>query len=171
MVRGASEDHIDEAIEMVMHDRHAQETADLISAQYDERSSMIRSSMDELIERKKIERDELIERLHSAGASEDKVNKGLDELQHKYDMLMDEMQRSGVTDLEAKHAEQQIELRQRQMNELADALKQLAPADIVRQKQEEQAARQAEEMEDMRRALEQEAADRIEKDEEGKDRV
>merc|ERR1711968_325771 len=134
MIRGADEQRIDEAIELVMHERHAKETANLIAAQYDERSSLLKTSMESLIEKKKEERDEVLEKLHNDGASDAKINKALDEIQHKYDILMDDMQRSGVSELEKKHADQQIALRQQQMDELSEALKQLAPADIVRQK-------------------------------------
>jgi hypothetical protein len=42
MVRGANEERVDEAIEMIMHDRHAEETASLITAQYEERTRVIR---------------------------------------------------------------------------------------------------------------------------------
>merc|ERR1711988_727437 len=56
MIRGADENRIDEVIEIVMHDRHAQETSHLISRQYDERTGVLREAMEDLFERKGRER-------------------------------------------------------------------------------------------------------------------
>ena len=53
MVRGANEERVDEAIEMIMHDRHAKETADLITRQYEERTRVIRQAMEDLLARKR----------------------------------------------------------------------------------------------------------------------
>ena len=52
MIRGTDENRIDEAIEIVMHDRHAKETSYLIAQQYDERTKVLRDAMEDLFERK-----------------------------------------------------------------------------------------------------------------------
>merc|ERR1711871_626859 len=67
MIRGANEERVDEAIEMIMHDRHASETADLISAQYEERTRMIRAAMEDILTRKRNEIDNTIAKMKDEG--------------------------------------------------------------------------------------------------------
>merc|ERR1711871_1486462 len=163
MVRGASEDRIDEAIEMIMHDRHAHETADLIASQYEERTQVIRNAMEDLLSRKRAEIDQVIEKLQAEGASEDRVIAMTEEISKKYAVLQNEVQKSAADDLEIKHSQEQLDLRQRQLQEIADALQHLAPQDILAKKQAEQKQRQIEELAEFRETMEREAQERIQR--------
>ncbi len=161
MVRGANEERVDEAIEMIMHDRHAKETADLITRQYEERTRVIRQAMEDLLARKRAEIEEVITKLKDEGASETKITETVEEVGKKYAMLQAEAQRSAADDLETKHSQAQLDLRQQQLQEIANALSHLAPQDILVKKQAEQKQRQVEELAEFRRTMEDEASERI----------
>ena len=111
MVRGANEERVDEAIEMIMHDRHAEETASLITAQYEERTRVIRQSLEDLLQRKRLEVDEALSRAKEENLDENKINEIVEQIGKKYKLLQSETQRSAADDLESKHANQQLELR------------------------------------------------------------
>ena len=125
-----NEERVDEAIEMIMHDRHASETADLISAQYEERTRMIRAAMEDVLSRKRGEIDNTIANLKDEGADESRITQAVEQIGRKYALLQAEVQRSAAEDLETKHSQAQLDLRQRQLQEIANALSHLAPQDI-----------------------------------------
>ena len=148
---------------MIMHDRHASETADLISAQYEERTRVIRSAMEDLLSRKRAEIDDTIAKMKDEGTDESKIAQAVEQIGKKYKMLQSEVQRSAADDLETKHSQAQLDLRQRQLQEIANALSHLAPQDILVKKQAEQKQRQVEELAEFRRTMESEAEERIER--------
>ena len=161
MVRGANEERVDEAIEMIMHDRHAEETASLITTQYEERTRVIRQSLEDLLTRKRVEVDEALSRAKEENMPEAKMTDMVEQIGKKYKLLQQEAQRSAADDLEEKHSKQQLDLRQAQLTEIANALSHLAPQDILVQKQAEQKQRQVEELAEFRRTMEEEAQERI----------
>merc|ERR1711871_46344 len=163
MIRGANEERVDEAIEMIMHDRHASETADLISAQYEERTRMIRAAMEDILTRKRNEIDNTIAKMKDEDASEERIAQAVEQIGKKYALLQAEVQRSAGDDLETKHSQARLDLRQRQLQEIANALSHLAPQDILVKKQAEQKQRQVEELAEFRRTMEAEAQERIER--------
>ena len=145
-----------------MHDRHASETADLISAQYEERTRVIRTAMEDLLGRKRTEIDDEIAKLKDEGTNDEgKIAQAVEQIGKKYALLQAEVQRSAADDLETKHSQAQLDLRQRQLQEIANALSHLAPQDILVKKQAEQKQRQVEELAEFRRTMETEAQERI----------
>merc|ERR1712196_88882 len=84
MIRGTDENRIDEAIEIVMHDRHAKETSYLIAQQYDERTKVLRDAMEDLFERKSNERAQILARVKEDNISDDQATKTLAEMEAKY---------------------------------------------------------------------------------------
>jgi hypothetical protein len=149
---------------MIMHDRHASETADLISAQYEERTRVICTAMEDLLGRKRTEIDDTIAKLKDEGTSDEgKITQAVEQIGKKYALLQAEVQRSAADDLETKHSQAQLDLRQRQLQEIANALSHLAPQDILVKKQAEQKQRQVEELAEFRRTMETEAQERIER--------
>merc|ERR1711871_1149005 len=143
MIRGTDENRIDEAIEIVMHDRHAKETSYLIAQQYDERTKVLRDAMEDLFERKANERAQILARVKEDNTSD--------------------VQLEATSALDKRHAEEQLALRQRQLSEISHAFEQLAPEDILKKKQAEQAQRQEEELREFKEAMDQEQKDQIER--------
>lgn len=163
MVRGANEERVDEAIEMIMHERHAEETAVLITAQYEERTRVIRQQLEDLLQRKRAELDEAISNGKAENKSEQEITDRVEDISKKYSLLQAETQRSAADNLETKHSQAQLDLRQQQLQEIANALSHLAPQDILVRKQAEAKQRQVEELADFRRTMEEESLERIER--------
>ena len=149
---------------MIMHDRHATETADLISAQYEERTRVIQQAMQDILDRKRAEIDDTISKIKDSGDyAESQISSAVEQIGKKYALLQAEVQRSAADDLETKHSQAQLDLRQRQLQEIASALSHLAPQDILVKKQAEQKQRQVEELAEFRRTMESESQERIER--------
>ena len=127
MIRGTDENRIDEAIEIVMHDRHAKETAHLIAQQYDERTKVLRDAMEDLFQRKSNERAQILARVKEDNISDDQATKTLAEMEAKYEVLQSDVQLEATSALDKRHAEEQLALRQRQLSEISQAFEQLAP--------------------------------------------
>ena len=132
MIRGTDENRIDEAIEIVMHDRHAKETSYLIAQQYDERTKVLRDAMEDLFERKANERAQILARVKEDNISDDQATKILAEMEAKYEVLQSDVQLEATSALDKRHAEEQLALRQRQLSEISHAFEQLAPEDILK---------------------------------------
>jgi hypothetical protein len=163
MIRGADENRIDEAIEIVMHDRHAKETSHLISQQYDERTSVLTEAMEDLFQRKARERTAMLGKMKADNVDEAHVVKAIEQLEAKYEVLQSDVQIEATSALDKRHAEEQLDLRQRQLAEITHAFEQLAPEDVLKQKQAEQAQRQANELQEFKEAMDREQNDQIER--------
>ena len=163
MIRGADENRIDEAIEMVMHERHAKETSNLISRQYSERTSVLKEALEDLFVRKAKERTEMLDRLKAENAEEAIVLKALEQLEDKYQVLQSNVQMDATSTLDKHHAEEQLALRQQQLQEISHAFEELAPEDVLKQKQAERAQRQQEELEEFKESMKREEEEQIER--------
>merc|ERR1711871_72965 len=171
MVRGADENRLDEAIEMVMHDRHANETSNLISKQYSERTSVLKEALQDLFARKARERADILDKLKAENADDAHIEKVLAQLEDKYQLLQTNVQMDAISSLDQRHAEEQLALRQQQLDEITHAFEELAPEDILKQKQAERAQRQQEELEEFKESMRREEEDQIERIKAEKNRV
>jgi hypothetical protein len=136
-------DKAGEAIEMIMQQRHTTETADLIARQYAERAKVLKAGLELLFERKREEQADMMEALREAGATQSDVESALQALQRKYDEEKSRTERAVIEDIEVKHAQEQLALRQRQLGELSNAFQELAPEDVLRRHEAEEASREA----------------------------
>ena len=161
MIRGADENRIDEAIEIVMHDRHAKEASDLLSEQYTERTSVLKEALEDLFSRKARERAALIDKLKAEAVDEAHIDKELAKMEDKYAILQTNVQMEATSTLDQKHAEAQLTLRQRQLAEVSHAFAELAPEDVLKKKQAEQAHRAEEELAEFKASMEREQQEHI----------
>merc|ERR1711871_230781 len=171
LIRGADENRLDDAIEIVMHDRHAKETSNLISRQFSERTEVLKEAMQDLFKRKGNERLEIVSKLKSENATDDHIEKALLQLEEKYELLQNNVQMDAISSLDKRHAEEQLALRQRQLEEITHAFEELAPEDILKKKQAERAQRQEEELEEFKDAMKREEEEHIMRIKEEKARI
>ena len=129
------------------------ETSHLISQQYDERTSVLTEAMEDLFQRKARERTAMLGKMKADNVDEAHVVKAIEQLEAKYEVLQSDVQIEATSALDKRHAEEQLDLRQRQLAEITHAFEQLAPEDVLKQKQAEQAQRQANELQEFKEAI------------------
>jgi hypothetical protein len=157
------EDDVSDAIEMVVQERHNRETSDMLTRHYTERATRLREELESLFESKQSKKTDLLEQMKADGIDEDGRVKQLAELDHECAEQQRTVEASVISELEGKHAKEQIQLRQRQLGEVADAFKQLAPEDAVKRQEMAQAAQMQEELEQFQVLMENQKADRIQR--------
>ena len=77
------------------------------------------------------------------GATEEDIREELEAIEAKYTELMHQTEHSVTSQLEAAHAQQQLDLRQAQLAELSSVLSELAPEDILLRHEAEAAAEES----------------------------
>lgn len=141
------------AIERVLRVRHAQETSNLLHAQFAQRSAELKHALHEILSLKAEEKAELMATLEEAEASDGEVTLALSELDAKFQQALAIKRKELSAQLDAQHEAQRAELQRRQMTELTDSFAQLNPADVLRRQQAKERERAAAEAEDLKRRL------------------
>jgi hypothetical protein len=152
-----------DAIETVLQQRHTREMSELFALQYSERVATLRSALEELFEARRLEKVELLQRLEDDHAPEDVVHTAVAQLEARFERRRAEVERECVAAMEVKHASQHIDLRQRQLNEIASTMQELAPQDVARRAEAEQAMRDADELRRFQVEMERERVERVER--------
>lgn len=165
------EEEIEEAIELVLEQRHSKETTDMLRRHYVERSQILRDALESLFQEKIMQRNKLQKEMNAEGRLPEEINAAIKELELQYEAKQNEVEHKVRSEVEARHAEELLELRQRQLNEISDAFKQLAPEDVLKRKQMEDASREAEEIEAFRRQMEKDREERIRRIQEEKNKM
>lgn len=150
-----------DAVEAVLAERHARETADLLAAQYSERSSAMRRELENVLDGKREERDDTVVRMKEAGADDDAIDAALADLDEKWRVKQRQTEERVLEQLEVGHAKQQLMLRERQLEELAGTLAELAPDDVLRRREAEEAAAEAVKLRQFQEELQAQQAERV----------
>lgn len=135
-----------DAIEAVLTSRHSQETANLLAAQLGERSAALRRALEDVLDSKREAEAALLDKLSAEGASQVQIDQALGELSAEYVGKQDAARETVLQELEVRHAREQLDLRQRQLAQIAEAFRDLAPEQVLRRAAAEEAAREAEEI-------------------------
>jgi uncharacterized membrane-anchored protein YhcB (DUF1043 family) len=84
----------------------------LITAQYEERTRVIRQQLEDLLQRKRADIEEAIETGKGEHKSEKDIADMVEDIGKKYTLLQAETSRSAADNLESKHSQGQLDLRQ-----------------------------------------------------------
>lgn len=151
-----------ETVEAVMQQRHGRETSTLLSKQYADRTRKLRQLLESSEGELRLRLDEELSELESLGASPEEVEARRQQITAEHKAQQEEAESSLREQLEAKHARQQLTLRQRQLAEIAGALQKLTPHETLRRREAEEAAREAEELRRFEEEMESEKTTRLE---------
>lgn len=154
---------VHDAIDVVLHGRHARELADLIARQYNERTDAIRIALEDVFARRRDEKLAAASAARESGASDDAVVAAMKAVDEQFELEAESAKITSLNLLEARHANEQVELRSRQLQEVSTALHRFAPTDVLKRQQAEQAAREADELREFQTALEAEKRERLAK--------
>ena len=157
-----SEDVVGEAVETVLKQRHMREMSDLLAAQYGERTSVLRRALEDFFDARRDEQAELRRGMEDEGYPEAQIANALLDAKGKVPELQAALEKSVLSELEVKHAREQLEVRQRHLAELATSYQRLAPQDVLRNAEAEQAMKEAEELREFQERMEKERVERLE---------
>ncbi|CAM9391146.1 unnamed protein product [Pylaiella littoralis] len=155
------ESKLGKCVELVMAGRHEKETADLLTTQYKERASRLATSLGKLLVDKNTARTESLQRLAKMGATDEEKAEAAADVDDEFAGRQQEMETAIIQDMESVHLEQQLELRQRQLQEVAGTFRSIAPKSALKRLQEINATRQEEELESFHAAMEREKEERL----------
>jgi len=117
------EAQISDAVSRIQHARHAQEMRDLLNVHYEQRIAVIRDAVSPIFTEKTTRRDELVKSLSAAGSSDEEIAKALLSLDAEYDVKQKQAEANATKQLEMEHPQQQVDLRQKQLQETAEAIR------------------------------------------------
>ncbi|CAM9109123.1 unnamed protein product [Discosporangium mesarthrocarpum] len=161
------EDSIGTCVETVLSGRHAAESTDLLAAQYKERATRLGESLRGLLEAKNQARKETLQRLSSEGVTgQDERADALSEIDDDFSQRQRQLEMDIVQEMETAQLKQQVELRQRQLKEIANTVKDLVPEASLERLHETDAQRQQQELEEYQACMEEEKQKRLRKMEE-----
>jgi len=135
-----------EAIEAVLGQRHARETAELMAQQYQERQNRKKALLEGLYEEKRGEMADAVDAAKTDGASAAEIAEVMQQINDSYKSRIANETGALSQELEGQHASEMITLRQRQLAEVSEAFSALAPEDILRRHEMEEAAKEAQEL-------------------------
>ena len=118
------------AIDAVLRKRHGSESADLLARQFAERAAGLKRALEGAFEDRRADKIALLDRLQADGASPEAISEALAALDRTHEASRDAATRAALDDLEARHASEQVALKQRHLQELADAYRELAPSEV-----------------------------------------
>ena len=152
-----------EAIEVVLNQRHAKETSEMISRHYNERAAALHDALEDILERKKVDKADTMDRLTDEGASQAAIDAALKEINQRYEAEQATQQAEVLAKLEARHAQEQLDLRHRQLGEVSEAYAELAPDEVLKRHEAEEAQRQAMELKEFQDRMQREKDERIQR--------
>ena len=134
------------AIEKAFEMRHGAEFMSLLVQQSEEQSSALKKELTSLFDRKNRERVQLLEQLKQNGVDEQGKKQALAALDERYEQLRKEKVEALTKELRQKHFDEQVQLKQEQLQEIAAAYKELAPQEVQQEFGQAEAKRLAESM-------------------------
>lgn len=141
---GAQDDTGAAAVEAVMKRRHERETNDLMARQYTDRSACVRAALEDVQDKKRLEMAEAVEVATRRGDAPDVMDATLVAIAGRYDQLRVTAEKEALERLSLQHEGEQLEMRQRQLSEIASALAKLTPEDALRRAEAEAELRETE---------------------------
>lgn len=151
-----------ETVEAVMQQRHGRETSTLLAKQYADRTRKLRRLLESHEEELQLRLDDELSGLEEEGATPEEIEARKAAITEEHHSQRLEAEAQLREQLEAKHARQQLSLRQRQLAEIAGALQKLTPHETLRRREAEEAAKEADELRRFEEEMEQEKTSRLE---------
>jgi len=155
---GGLGDHRSEAIEVVMQDRHAKETSEMIARHYSERTKAVRTVMEQLFEERRAQEAEARAEAEASGEDPEAAAAAVHE---SFASRMEEAKEEALEEVESRHGQEALRQRKRQLAEVAEMFHELAPDDVLRRHEAEEAAKEAEETQRVQGQMEQERRERM----------
>merc|ERR1711871_81012 len=107
-----------DALNTIFESKHAQEEAELINSQYDERVAALKPAVEKIQANMKVEREALLEKLEKEKADETIMKQAVNEFADEYARIQRTEEDNIAGQFEAKHMKQQTDLRMKQMQEV-----------------------------------------------------
>ena len=111
---------INEAVQMILKERHDQEMTALLTANFDERITALRQAVEKVIEEKSNAKIALVERLSEESASNEKISQELLRLDSDFNQKQLQAEKNATAALEEKHLRSQLDLKKQQLQEIAE---------------------------------------------------
>jgi hypothetical protein len=153
---------LSEAVNLIQKERHDAEMIELLRSNFEERIFALKTAVERLIEEKSRAKVDAVESLASNGASEASIQLEIAKLDAEYNKRQQDVEREATGKLEPVHLKYQMELRQKQLEEVANVVSLYAdPATLARlqsstgRTQEEELLAYRKKIEDERRAREE----------------
>jgi hypothetical protein len=153
---------LSEAVNLIQKERHDAEMTELLRSNFEERIFALKTAVERLIEEKSRAKVDAVESLASNGASEASIQLEIAKLDAEYNKRQQDVEREATGKLEPVHLKYQMELRQKQLEEVANVVSLYAdPATLARlqsstgRTQEEELLAYRKKIEDERRAREE----------------
>merc|ERR1711871_1114469 len=160
-----SQDKIGSAIEIVMRDRHTQEQSELVARQFSERSDMMRSQLEDLFESKRGAKARRLVQLKEENPSilQEEIESALKNIDNIYDQKRKQIESEACSEIDQRHAKEQLDLRAKQLEEVLAMFRELAPEEVIAEYERKTAERQAEELKRFQEHMNKDKNDRINK--------
>jgi hypothetical protein len=162
--KAVPEDHLSEAAQIILGPRHSDEMASLLQNNFNERISALRSAVESVLETKNKERIALMDQIATSSMSDADKEAAMKRFEDEYNVKQRNAEESVIGRLEVPHTKQQMELRQRQLEEIASAVTMYSDADQLKRIREITGGKSQEEsLAEYRQKLESESAARQER--------
>jgi hypothetical protein len=149
----------DEAIEAVVRKRHSKETTDMLARQYAERAAVVKSCVESVCESQREDKMRLVSVMSDSPKAD--LDAALAKLEDGFGEARNVALKAALEEVELRHAREQLNLRQRQLGEVADTYAKLAPEAVLQRHEAEEAKRAAEELAAFQTKLQQQRDERV----------
>jgi len=149
-----------EAIQMILKERHGKEMTSLLSANFDERIHALKQAVEGLIKEKSEAKVKLIESLTTDGKDNEAIQREVFKLDEQYSGKQFEVEKRATGQLEDKHLQNQMNLRQQQLQEMATILALYTDSDSLNRLQNSTGKTQEEELHAYKEKIEAEKRQR-----------
>eukprot|EP00599_Poterioochromonas_sp_BG-1_P015133 CAMPEP_0173155160 /NCGR_PEP_ID=MMETSP1105-20130129/13936_1 /TAXON_ID=2985 /ORGANISM="Ochromonas sp., Strain BG-1" /LENGTH=2955 /DNA_ID=CAMNT_0014071525 /DNA_START=806 /DNA_END=9673 /DNA_ORIENTATION=- len=111
---------LNEAVSLIMKDRHDEEMTSLLTRNFDERITSLRGAVESIIEEKSAAKIRLVENLSERGAGDDMIRQELTKLDEDFTQRQLQAEKAATASLEEKHVKAQLSLKKQQLAEVAE---------------------------------------------------
>ena len=125
------ESHLSEIAQAIMKDRHSAAMTELLNTQYKNRVTAIKSAIEKVMTEKAEARIDLVDKLVSRKSTDDFIKVSLADLDTKYSAKQIESEEAAVLILEREHMKNQMDLRQKQLEEISTAINMYSDAESL----------------------------------------
>lgn len=154
-------------VELVLQQRHTREYSSLLGAQYAERSADLQNRLNDFVAEKADEKAKLL----AMDLEDNELTAALEALDARYTALQADASHQVAAAWEAKHSNEQLELKERQFGELIAAIREFAPNDTTKLRQLEESAQASKAAQEFEVKAAAQRAERIEKARHEKERI
>jgi len=116
------EKQLSEAVNMVQKERHDAEMKALLTSNFEERISALKAAVEEVIQEKSKAKVDLVESLSGNGASDESIAEEVSKLNEEFQTKQMEAEKAATGRLESAHMKNQMDLRQKQLQEMANVV-------------------------------------------------